>query len=157
MQVSDVTNVLKVANEMDPRVSDLTSAGSSHVHRSLTVGCEDASFFICVFVCVPMFLGRSYEFATMCAEWNQGFTGTPMPFLKSIHDSLLSSAGGKLWHRLASNELPSLQPIWPRISKWLLQAPEGTPPVVFMTMLWLPFVRCSFRSFYMLMLLVSGG
>lgn len=75
VQVSDVTNVLKVANEMDPRVSDLTRAGSSHVHR-------------------------------------------------------------KLWHRLASNELPSLQPIWPRISKWLLQAPEGTPPVVFMTMMW---------------------
>lgn len=55
MQVSDVTNVLKVANEMDPRVSDLTSAGSSHVHRSLTVGCEDASFFICV--CAYVFLG----------------------------------------------------------------------------------------------------
>ena len=48
VQVSDVTNVLKVANEMDPRVSDLTRAGSSHVHRFLTVGCEDASFFICV-------------------------------------------------------------------------------------------------------------
>ena len=65
-----------------------------------------------LFVCVPMFLGRSYQFATMCAEWNQGFTGTPRLFLNSIRDSLLSSAGGKLWHRLASNELPSLQPIW---------------------------------------------
>ena len=46
VQVSDVTNVLKVANAMDPRVSDLTSAVSSHVHRSLTVGGADAVFLL---------------------------------------------------------------------------------------------------------------
>ena len=43
---------------------------------------------------------------------------------------------GDLWQRLASHELPSIQPIWRRVSDWLLQAPEDVPPVVFMTMLW---------------------
>eukprot|EP00435_Cladocopium_sp_Y103_P072058 s55_g39.t1 len=135
VQVSDVTNVLKVANEIDPQVSDLTSAVASRVHRSLTSGLRGCQFYcICTYAFGEILVNSQPRVPneTRDPQDTHAFSDVICYFPSAA----IGHPGGKLWHRLASDELPSLQPIWPRISKWLLQAPEGTPPVVFMTMLW---------------------
>lgn len=42
-------------------------------------------------------------------------------------------ASRSLWQQIAGLDIGA---IWRRIARWLLRAPEHTPPVAFMTMLW---------------------
>lgn len=132
VQVSDIPNVLKLAHDLlGPDVADITTAVASHGSRALDLFYLIYALLYWFLFCYPcLSLHHVNSFDIICPFWTC--------LERGVQSVIIWQAFGRgdLWQRLASHELPSIQPIWRRVSDWLLQAPEDVPPVVFMTMLW---------------------